>query len=81
LPSTGTNPFRPRIVKNRNNDDIIEKSAVTRGPKRGKKGFVDDQGRIWIKDRAHADVPDHWDVQIDGGAEYIRVGLDGEEIA
>jgi hypothetical protein len=80
LPSTGTHPFMPKIVKNRNNEDIIDKQAVTKGPKRGKRGFVDDQGRIWIRDRAHTHVPDHWDVQIDGGEDYFRVDQNGNEL-
>ena len=42
-------------------------------PRSGKPGSVDDQGRIWIRDRAHAKLPDHWDVQIDDGADYIRI--------
>jgi hypothetical protein len=59
----------------------MEKKTIQEGPKKGKRGFVDELGRIWVKDRAHAGVPDHWDVQLDDGADYIRVGLDGEEIA
>jgi hypothetical protein len=41
---------------------------------------VDEEGRIWIRDYEHADLPDHWDVQIDGGTDYIRIGLDGNEV-
>jgi hypothetical protein len=59
---------------------MIEKRAVTRGPKKLKRGYVDTQGRIWVKDRAHADVEDHWDVQIDDGADYFRVDQSGNEI-
>jgi hypothetical protein len=81
LPSIGTHPFTPSLVKNRNNEDIIEKRAPSKGPKRGKRGYVDDQGRIWIRDRAHANVPEHWDVQIDDGEDYIRVDLNGNEVA
>jgi hypothetical protein len=81
LPAEGTHPFIPKIVKNKKNEDIIDKQAVTKGPKRGKRGYVDDQGRIWIRDRAHAGVPDHWDVQIDGGKDYFRVDKDGNKIA
>ena len=51
-----------------------------KGPKAGKKGVVDDQGNIWIRDRAHAGVPDHWDVQIDDGDGYFRMGLDGNQL-
>lgn len=80
LPDTGSRPFRPKLIKNRNGDDIIEKRSPTKGPKAGKKGFVDEDGNIWIKDRAHAGVPDHWDVQKDDGDDYDRIGLDGEPI-
>jgi len=80
LPSGGTHPFKPKIVKNRKKQDIIDKKQVTKGPKKGKRGWVDDQGRIWIKDRAHGLVADHWDVQINGGDDYIRVDLNGNEI-
>jgi hypothetical protein len=81
LPTGGQHPFSPRLTTNKNGEQIIEKMAVTKGPKKGKRGYVDDQGRIWIKDRAHADVPDHWDVQIDGGEEYIRVDENGNELS
>jgi hypothetical protein len=50
---------------------------VTYGPKSGKCGYVDVNGRIWIKDRAHAGDPDHWDVQENGGKEYFRVDQNG----
>jgi hypothetical protein len=59
---------------------VIEKRAVLKGPKRGKKGYVDDQGRIWVKDRSHAGLPDHWDVQLDDGDDYFRVDSNGNEI-
>lgn len=80
LTDGGTHPFKPRLVTNRKGDQVIEKRAVAKGPKRGKRGYVDDQGRIWIKDRAHANVPDHWDVQIEGGEDYLRVDENGEEV-
>jgi hypothetical protein len=80
LPTTGDHPFHPKTTRNRNGDRIIEKRAIRKGPKAGKKGFVDDQDQIWIRDRAHAHVPDHWDVQIDDGDDYFRVGLDGNRI-
>jgi hypothetical protein len=80
LPTTGNHPFLPRIVKNKAGFDIIERKAVTKGPKRGKKGFVDTQDRIWIRDRAHSDLPDHWDVQLNDGESYFRVDGQGEEL-
>jgi hypothetical protein len=78
LPTGGTYPFRPKLVKNRKGEEIIEKQSVQKGPKKGKKGFLDDQGRIWIKDRSHAGLPDHWDVQIQAGEDYFRVDRNGE---
>ena len=81
LPTAGQQPFKPRLVANRKGEQVIAKEAVRMGPKRGKMGYVDEQGRIWIKDRAHADVPDHWDVQINGGQDYFRVGMNGNELA
>jgi len=80
LPTGGSHPFRPRLVKNIRSDELIEKRAIGKGPKRGKRGYVDEQGRIWIRDRAHAHVPDHWDVQIADGDDYIRVDFDGNLI-
>jgi hypothetical protein len=77
LPQTGQVPFVPKLTTNRRGESIIDKGVVQHGPKKDKKGYVDTQGRIWIKDRAHAGDPDHWDVQIDGGQDYIRVGPDG----
>lgn len=81
LPTGGAHPFRPRLGTNARGDPILEKETVSVGPKQGKRGYVDDQGRIWIRDRAHASVPDHWDVQIDGGQEYFRVDDDGNLLA
>jgi len=77
LPRGGAVPFDPKLEINKRGKLVIGKDTVTNGPKKGKKGFVDTRGRIWIKDRAHAGDPDHWDVQEDGGKEYIRVGLQG----
>jgi hypothetical protein len=81
LPTGGPHPFKPKLRTNRRGEKEIERKAATRGPKRGKKGYVDNQGRIWIRDRAHADVPDHWDVQINGGEDYFRFDQRGNEIA
>ncbi len=80
LPSSGPHPFNPKLVRNRQGDQVIEKKAVTKGPKRGKRGYVDDQGRIWIKDAAHAGLPEHWDVQIDDGDNYVRIDPTGNEL-
>ncbi len=80
LPRTGTHPFQPKLTTNRRGDQIIEKTAVTRGPKQGKRGYVDTQGRIWIKDRSHGGLPDHWDVQINDGDDYLRVDQHGNAI-
>lgn len=77
LPKGGTVPFDPELEQNKKGKQIIKKDTVTHGPKKGKKGFVDTKGRIWIKDRAHAGDPDHWDVQEDGGKKYFRVDLIG----
>jgi len=77
LPSGGKMPFKPKLKKNKRGDMEIEKVEVTQGPKKGQKGYVDEEGRIWIKDPAHSGYPTHWDVQIGGGADYCRVGFDG----
>jgi hypothetical protein len=80
LPTGGDFPFVPRFDQNRKGEKIIRKATVLHGPKKGKKGFVDVNGRIWVKDRAHAGDPDHWDVQEEGGKSYIRVDQDGREL-
>jgi hypothetical protein len=80
LPSSGQHPFAPKLTTNKHGDQIIEKRAVAKGPKQGKKGYVDDQGRIWIKDRSHAGLPDHWDVQMDDGNDYFRVDQSGNAL-
>jgi hypothetical protein len=78
LPSGGAVPFHPKLDKNKNGDPIIKKAAVEHGPKKGKYGYVDTEGRIWIKDRAHGPYPDHWDVQENGGREgRTRVDQEG----
>jgi hypothetical protein len=80
LPTTGTHPFRPKLVVNQKGDAIIAKRTPTQGPKRGKWGYLDEHDRIWIKDPGHAGLPDHWDVQIDDGNDYLRVDKDGNEL-
>jgi len=80
LPTGGQHPFKPRIVRNRQGEQIIDKEKVQKGKKRRKIGYVDEQGRIWVKDWSHAGLPHHWDVQIDGGDDYFRVDLNGNEI-
>jgi hypothetical protein len=77
LPTAGAHPFRPRLTQNQKGEQIIEKRAVGHGPKQGKRGYVDEHGRIWVRDRAHSNIPDHWDVQIDDGDDYFRVDADG----
>jgi hypothetical protein len=77
-PTGGTFPFDPEMERDRSGRPIIKKATVTHGPKKGKKGYVDKKGRIWIKDKAHSGYPDHWDVQENGGKTgYIRVDFRG----
>ena len=80
LPQGGTHPFKPKLKRNRKGDVIIDTGAPAKGPKNGKPGFIDEAGRIWIRDRAHSNLPDHWDVQIDDRDDYIRVDANGEEV-
>lgn len=80
LPTAGRHSFNPRLTRNKKGKPIIQKKTVQKGRKKGKKGFVDDQDRIWVRDRSHAGLPDHWDVQLNEGADYMRIGMDGEEI-
>jgi hypothetical protein len=77
LPQGGSFPFRPELRMNASGKVIIDTADVKLGPKRGKRGRVDEQARIWIRDQAHAGLPDHWDVQIDGGSSHIRVDMNG----
>ena len=81
LPTSGQHPFRPKLVMNRKGERVMQKQAVQKGPKQGKRGYVDDQDRIWIKDRGHSGIPEHWDVQLDDGNDYIRVDMKGDEIS
>jgi hypothetical protein len=77
LPTGGAVPFQPKLDTNNKGKQIIKKGMVTHGLKKGKRGYVDTNGRIWIKDRAHAGDPDHWDVQENGGKKYFRVDPQG----
>lgn len=80
LPKGGAVPFIPQLDRNKQGKEIIRKATVSHGPKKGKKGYVDTQNRMGIKDRAHAGDPDHWDVQEDGGKTYFRVDLQGNPL-
>jgi hypothetical protein len=53
----------------------VVENPVLRGAR-----FVDADRNVWYYDEAHAGYPAHWDVQVDGGAPYYRVGLDGGEV-
>lgn len=77
LPTGGPVPFVPQLDKNKKGDPILRRGTIQHGPKRGKKEYVDSQGRIWIKCLAHGTYPDHCDVQMDGGRDYFRVDPDG----
>jgi len=79
LPTSGTFPFRPRLIKNRKGELIVERAEARGAPSAlaGRMGWVDLDGRIWLRDRAHAGLPDHWDVQEEDGATYFRVDEDG----
>ncbi len=54
---------------------IVERAPAHRAPaaQAGRMGWVDVAGRIWLRDRAHAGLPDHWDVQENDGTAYFRV--------
>jgi hypothetical protein len=81
LPTGGSMPFIPKLDKNKKGKQIIKKATIQHGPRKGKKGYVDSEGKIWIRDRAHGKYPDHWDVQENGGKiGRTRVGDDGEPI-
>jgi len=80
LPTGGSFPFIPKLDTNLKGRPIIRKETIQGGPRKGKKGYVDSDGKIWIRDRAHGGYPDHWDVQENGGTQNRRVGDDGEPL-
>lgn len=79
LPMSGAHPFRPRLIKNKRGKVTVERAQAHNAPtgRAERKGWVDTEGRIWLRDRAHAGLPDHWDVQEDGGKTYFRVDVNG----
>ena len=80
LPRTGQVPFNPLLATNRRGEPVVVRRFPAEGPIRDQKGWVDQDGLIWVRDRAHADVPDHWDVQIGGGLDYFRVDDAGNRL-
>ena len=40
LPTAGKRPFRPGLTMNQRGEQIIDKKAVAKGPKKGKRGYV-----------------------------------------
>ncbi len=44
LPTGGSHPFKPKLITNAKGELIIDKQAPTKGPKSGKKGYVDEEG-------------------------------------
>lgn len=78
LPTAGAMPFHPQIEKNKKGEPAIKKALIQHGPKKGKHGYVDTKGRIWIRDRAHGKYPDHWDVEENSGKKgHTRVDGQG----
>jgi hypothetical protein len=67
LPPGGVMPFHPKLDQNKKGEPIISKETIQYGPRKGKKGYVDSNGKIWIRDKAHGKYPDHWDIQENGG--------------
>jgi len=80
LPQSGETPFVPKLITNKAGQKIMQTAEIRYGPKAGKRGFLDQNGRIWVKDEAHAGYPEHWDVQLAEGRDYFRVGLDGNPV-
>ena len=80
LPTIGPEPFIPSLGTDSKNRQCLRRAAVQHGQKAGQIGYLDTAGRIWIRDRAHAGVPDHWDVQENGGQYYFRVDDNGNVI-
>lgn len=79
LPISGAYAFRPRLTKNKKGEAVVERAEARNAPasQTGRMGWLDVDGRIWLRDYAHAGVPDHWDVQEDDGTTYFRVDNDG----
>lgn len=71
--------FKPKFEKNKGGKWILMKkpAPAAKGNAKDREGWVDEEGRIWIRNYAHAGYPDHWDVQMDGGATYMNVKVDG----
>jgi hypothetical protein len=77
LPTNGEHPFVPKWRNNKRGKPDLIVASLTHGPNKGDSGFLDAYKRIWIRDRAHSSVPDHWDVEENGGQEYFRVDNQG----
>ena len=77
LPSTGSTPFLPALGSDSRSRQALLRAVLLFGPKAGQIGYLDTSGRILIRDRAHAGLPDHWDVQENGGLTYFRVDDSG----
>jgi len=80
LPTSGQTPYKAKYRVNKAGNLELQRGAPKYGPKVNEVGFVDENGRIWIKEGAHAGYPEHWDVQVDEGRNYFRVGLDGNPV-
>ena len=76
LPGGGEVPFIPKPKTNKKGDQILDNQPIPAGPKKGDRGPIDSQDRVWRrhKDEKHGD---HWDVQIDGGSDQLNINDDG----
>ena len=77
LPTVGPERFIPSLGADSKKRQCLRRAAVQHGAKAGRIGYLDAAGRIWIRDRAHAGAPDHWDVQENEGRFYFRVDDNG----
>ncbi|MBI4815751.1 MAG: VCBS repeat-containing protein [Deltaproteobacteria bacterium] len=75
-------PFHPRLTQNKKGEWILKKSMPSSGPRVGKEGYEDLEGRIWIRDTGHTGSH-HWDVQIPpfGPKSYENVDYQGNIMA
>jgi len=76
LPRSGQYPFKPKLTKNRKGRTVVQTAQPEKGPRRNDVGRVDENGDVWLRhpDEQHGD---HWDKQVDGGADHVNVNDDG----
>lgn len=82
LPVIGNVAFQPALVGSKNIDGgmAIQTTAIESGPHEGRIGFVDIDGRVWVRVRSQSTDFKFWHVQTNDPNQSFRIDNNGNKI-